>query len=60
MTRIVSYSVYILSNFARTTFYIGVTNILKQEFGNTETMKVAHLQLNTNVIILFIMKIILT
>ena len=29
MVRIVSYSVYILSNFARTTFYIGVTNNLE-------------------------------
>ena len=28
MPRIVSYSVYILSNFARTVFYIGVTNDL--------------------------------
>jgi putative endonuclease len=30
MTRIGSYSVYILSNFARTVFYIGMTNNLER------------------------------
>jgi putative endonuclease len=30
MTRIGSYSVYILSNFARTAFYIGMTNNLEK------------------------------
>jgi hypothetical protein len=57
MARSGVYSTYIVSNFARTTFYMGLQITWSEEYMNIDLQMEASLPQNTNVIILCILKI---